>query len=249
VSDPPEAGWHPDPQRRYEFRYFNGERWTTDVAADGRRFVDPGGPAGWQATPVDARRRPPGRGQAIAAFVVSLCSLAVAWAPFVVVVAAAGAVTAVVLGVIALRRGRGVPDSGRGLAIAGIAVAPFALALCTVGVLLTAAVVREVDDFLNPGRYELVADLPCNVDGDTVRFTGSIRNLDDRQHDYRITIEILRGVRVVHRSNVPVVGVAPDATVRWGAEATVRAEPASSASVTCRVGDVRGPSPFGIDTA
>jgi hypothetical protein len=35
------AGWYPDPAGRYEFRYFNGLRWTQDVSVGGTRFVEP----------------------------------------------------------------------------------------------------------------------------------------------------------------------------------------------------------------
>lgn len=33
-------GWYPDPTRRYEFRYHNGQRWTADVSVHGQRFVE-----------------------------------------------------------------------------------------------------------------------------------------------------------------------------------------------------------------
>ncbi|MBK9972846.1 MAG: DUF2510 domain-containing protein [Acidimicrobiaceae bacterium] len=34
------AGWHPDPTGRFEFRYYNGQRWTADVSLNGQRFID-----------------------------------------------------------------------------------------------------------------------------------------------------------------------------------------------------------------
>ncbi|MFZ1490192.1 MAG: DUF2510 domain-containing protein, partial [Ilumatobacteraceae bacterium] len=39
VLRPP--AWHPDPLRRCELRYHNGRAWTADVAAEGKRYVDP----------------------------------------------------------------------------------------------------------------------------------------------------------------------------------------------------------------
>ena len=63
LRSPASAGWFPDPLRRFEFRYFNGERWTDDVSADGTRFVDPGPftpprePAPTAARPSTATRR------------------------------------------------------------------------------------------------------------------------------------------------------------------------------------------------
>ena len=37
----PPAGWHPDPYGRYEARYWDGTRWTEQVASQGRPTVDP----------------------------------------------------------------------------------------------------------------------------------------------------------------------------------------------------------------
>ena len=34
-------GWYPDPLRRHQLRYWDGTRWTSDAADDGRRFTDP----------------------------------------------------------------------------------------------------------------------------------------------------------------------------------------------------------------
>ena len=35
------AGWHPDPMSRYEFRYWDGTRWTEHVSRGGQTAVDP----------------------------------------------------------------------------------------------------------------------------------------------------------------------------------------------------------------
>ncbi len=35
------AAWHPDPTRRYEFRWWDGSRWTHRVATEGRTMTDP----------------------------------------------------------------------------------------------------------------------------------------------------------------------------------------------------------------
>jgi len=39
------AGWFPDPERRYEFRFWDGQRWTNQVAAGGNSMLDNGPPA------------------------------------------------------------------------------------------------------------------------------------------------------------------------------------------------------------
>ena len=37
----PPAGWHPDPFRRSEHRYWDGGRWTEHVASSGQQWIDP----------------------------------------------------------------------------------------------------------------------------------------------------------------------------------------------------------------
>ncbi len=34
-------GWYPDPYRRYEHRYWDGWRWTNEVAHQGQRWTEP----------------------------------------------------------------------------------------------------------------------------------------------------------------------------------------------------------------
>ena len=41
MSQMPPAGWHPDPFRRSEHRYWDGERWTEHVASNGQQSIDP----------------------------------------------------------------------------------------------------------------------------------------------------------------------------------------------------------------
>lgn len=40
VSSVP-AGWHPDPSKRYEMRYWDGEKWTEYVSSQGQTYTDP----------------------------------------------------------------------------------------------------------------------------------------------------------------------------------------------------------------
>ena len=39
-SQLPDASWLPDPSGRYQYRYWNGSVWTTQVSVDGSVFVD-----------------------------------------------------------------------------------------------------------------------------------------------------------------------------------------------------------------
>lgn len=239
----PQPGWYPDPYGRFEFRYFNGERWTSDVATNGERHVDtppaaPGKP-GWQAAPAGARAP---RGLAITAFILGLASLLLAWVPFIFALAAAGAICAIVFGVLALRSAREHRGGGRVLAITGLVLAPLALALCVVGFIFTRTVLREVDEYMQPGAYELIEDQPCAVDGSSVTFRGTIRNLDDSPREYTLSVEYLDQGRVEKKGTVRVSQVAPNQVASWSTSAFV---PASE--LTCRVADVHGPFPFGLD--
>ena len=55
------AGWYPDPMHRFEFRYFNGERWTADVSRQRVRYIDSIGPAALVSQLEDLNSRFPGR--------------------------------------------------------------------------------------------------------------------------------------------------------------------------------------------
>src|SRR4051812_30896275 len=35
------AGWHPDPSKRYEMRYWDGDKWTEYVSSQGQTYTDP----------------------------------------------------------------------------------------------------------------------------------------------------------------------------------------------------------------
>ena len=41
MSDTPAAGWLPDPEKPERLRYWDGQRWTEHVSADGVQSVDP----------------------------------------------------------------------------------------------------------------------------------------------------------------------------------------------------------------
>jgi hypothetical protein len=133
---------------RFEFRYFNGQRWTSDVSVNGQRYVDqlesspaPAALPGWGPTPQFAPKGP-SRAFAVASFWVALGSVVFGWIPFVFVLTIGGAVTAFVFGVLALRRERIMPAGGRGYAIAGIVLAVAALGSSFVGFQLTRTVLR-----------------------------------------------------------------------------------------------------------
>ncbi len=240
-TDGAAAGWYPDPTRRFEFRYFNGERWTADVAQYSNRYVDPIGTAPPSFTP------PPSRAMAVTALVFSLCAVAIAWLPFLFVVGAAGAIVAVILGVIVLRRSArntasGQPVAiGQGMAIGAICTSIAALGLCVVGFHLTRVVLREVDKLVNPGPHEVQIDR-CERDDGHVVAEGSIRNDDTETHGYTITIAYRLDGERWETDSVRVIDVGAGESADF---ATVsEAESFSSAIVTCTIDHVYGPAPF-----
>jgi hypothetical protein len=98
VNDSGTPGWYPDPHRRFEFRYYNGERWTADVSVHGQRMIDSGdalpGQASWASTQPAWGPTPhrPGRGAAVASFITAISGVVIGWIPFLFVVGAAAAV-------------------------------------------------------------------------------------------------------------------------------------------------------------
>lgn len=249
------SGWFPDPTRRYEFRYHNGSTWTADVAVNGQRYVDPAGVPAWSPEWAGAAPggRPPGRGRAVAAFVVGLLSLLAAWIPFIFVVAAVGAVVALVLGIGAARRPRTDADSGRGYAVTGVVLAIAALLLCIPGFLLTRVVLREVGKFVEPGvhRAEITMCLTETASSDTiapnfvlvtprlVTLQGTVTNLEPTTRSYTVMVEYT-GTEGTQTDMVRVRGVPPGETVDFEANAFVT----TAREVSCRITDVLGPMPF-----
>ncbi|MGZ4741192.1 MAG: DUF4190 domain-containing protein [Ilumatobacteraceae bacterium] len=228
------SGWYADPQGRFEYRYFNGVQWTSDVAVDGQRYVDSivDRPAP-QGSPA---RRP--RGMAIASFVTGLAGVVLGWVPFIFALAACAAVTAIVFGILGLKTSRRHDDYGRGFAVAGLALAPIALVVCVGGFFFTRVVLRELRDFVEPGPHEVFVSQPCTIAGGRASIHGTIHNLDDRDHDYRIVVEFSTSSET-KSSTAAVRNVAADATAPWSTSIDIAGN-----TVTCKVTDVFGPMPF-----
>ena len=232
--------------RRFEFRYYNGERWTADVAQNSNRYVDPIAEAAPMFTPTPVHS-PPSRAMAVTALVFALCSIAIAWIPFLFVVGGAGAIVAIILGIIVLRRSArhtasGQPAAiGQGMAIGALCTAVGALALCAVGIHLTRIVLREVDELVNPGPHQAQIDRCEREDGHVVA-EGSIRNDDTGTHGYTLTITFrLDG----ERWEADVVSVIDVGAGKRAAFATTSDSVGfSAAAATCTIESVYGPAPF-----
>ncbi len=238
-------GWHPDPTARFELRYYNGQRWTSDVSVDGQRFVDHlessqvpgGGHPGW--APIPQIERAPSRAFAIASFWVAVGSFVCGWIPFVFVLAIGGAVAAFIFGVMALRRERRQPARGRGYAIAGLVLAIAALGSSAVGFLLTRTVMREVNSFLEAGPNTAGIDSCVTADGLTT-LDGSITNDDSTAHRYTVVVSYRSNGDVLSTDQISVPSVDPGDTATLHASAFTD----DSAEVECRIDTVNGPQPF-----
>ncbi|MDO8390026.1 MAG: DUF2510 domain-containing protein [Actinomycetota bacterium] len=228
------AGWYPDPTRQFEYRWFNGERWTADVSTHGQRFVDPRWLSG-APLPPHVGQPEQRRGAAVASFVLGLSAVATAWLPFLFVLGAVAAIVGFVFGVIALRRVRQGAAEGRTFAIWGLVLSVGAAGLCVVGVLFTMTVLDEVDQLFNPGPYTTSIDR-CTNDGGLAVADGTITNDDDTYHDYSIFIRFTDSGRTLDTDVVDVRRVPPHEVAQF--HATVFVD--SSATVTCTVADVQG---------
>ena len=226
-------GWYADPRGRFEYRYFNGVQWTSDVAVNGQRYVDSEQPDAFRPS---VQR--PSRGMAIAAFVNGIASVVVGWVPFIFVLAAGAAVAAIVFGILGLRHARRNEGAGRSFAITGVILGPIGLAVCVGGLFLTLLVWHEFDHYVHPGPHRLVIGA-CAVDNGQATLTGTIRNDDHRDHDYNIVVEFVPNSGKSHRTTVTLRDLGAGDTADWTASI-----PLTSSDVSCRVVDVFGPKPF-----
>ena len=231
------SGWYQDPTGRFEYRYYNGVQWTSDVAVNGQRYVDL--PLNHVVVQPSPTRR---RGMAITSFITALAAVVVGWVPFVFVIAALAAITAIVFGIVGLQNARMQDGYGRGFAITGLVLSPIALAVCVGGFFFTKVFVRELNDFADPGDNQVFIEQPCTVAGGRATARGTIHNLDNESHEYRIVVEFTSPDDGTRTATVKVPNVRPDAIAPWSSTTDV-----TGSSVTCKVSDVSGPLPFDVD--
>jgi len=236
-------GWYPDPSGRYEYRYHNGQRFTADVSVNGQRYVEPRSPLAspGQTPPAYLGPRPPllgdsrpGRGWAITAFILGLCAVGLAWVPFVFVIAGAAGIVGLVFGILALRRINSGEQTGKSLAVWGTVLSAVAIPLCVVGALFTAVVIDEIERVTEAGPTS-ARITSCRASGGSVIAEGTITNLDDRDHDYSVSVLFLVGTDMVDRGSARVRDVAPGETASFATTGLVR-----TTDVRCEVGSVDG---------
>jgi len=223
---------------RFEHRYFNGVQWTSDVSINGQRYVD----SPIESFGMQMPTKKPSRAFAITSLVTGICGVALGWIPFVFVIAAIAAVAAIVFGFLGLRSARRHDGYRRRFALAGLVLSPFALAVCVGGFFFTRAAVREFRDFVEPGPHELFVERPCILEDGLATLIGTIRNLDDRDHDYRIMVEFTSPRDEFESTTVRVTDVNPDEIAPWSTSTPIVAD-----AVSCKVTDVFGPLPFDVN--
>lgn len=178
------------------------------------------------------------------AMIFGLTGLVLAWVPFVFIVAGLGAIAAVVLGIVVLRRIAANRAGGRGMAVTGIVAGVAALGLCVVGFVFTRAVVREITEFTDPGPVDTQVST-CTAEGVTVTITGTIDNRDDQSHDYVMVIRIDDRNGYQATAHVAVDDVAAGEHRVWSSTRFVRG--LDPGTVACDLREVNGPYPFDID--
>jgi hypothetical protein len=179
---------------------------------------------------------------AITSFVTAVAGVALGWVPFIFVLAACAAIVAIVFGILGLRTSRLHDGYGHGFAVTGLVLAPVALAVCVGGFFFTKVFLRELHDYVKPGPHQVFVEQPCTVAGGRATVSGTIHNLDDRTHDYRIVVDFTGGTGGTKSATATVKAVRPDATAPWSTSADVTGNP-----ITCKVTDVFGPFPFDSD--
>jgi hypothetical protein len=237
LERPPGAaapGWLPDPSGRHDFRWFNGDVWTADVADDGHRGFDP-----------DLSPRPPaspsrGRAAALTSLTLAVIAVAISWMPFVVVLGVAAAMSAIVLGIVALARLQPGPGSGRRLAAGGIICSVAALGLSGIGMRSSNSLLDELRTTRDPGPY--VARLvTCLVDpeGRAVA-AGEIRNSGDSPRAYVVTVTFGDAASDFADRSTRVAVVDPGETASF--ELSTSAGRTPDDALTCRIDQVSSPT-------
>lgn len=232
------SGWYPDPTGRFEYRFHNDQHWTSDVASNGQRYVDPlPAPSSAIGGPVpNAPRDEGGNGIAIASMVCGIVAIVIAWVPFFGIAGLIAAIVGLALSIPALRRSRPT-GRRRGAAITGLVTSLVGVALGVLGIALTVYLVRAIDRYENPGGHD-ASITSCAADGIEVVATGQLTNRSTTERDYSVLVRLGPG----NREWVGIDDVGAGDTATFTARAV-----GSFGDGACGIVEVRGPIPFGLD--
>lgn len=204
------------------------------MADDGRRSIDPD----LSPTPTTPTGR--GRAGALTSITLAISAMAISWLPFVVVLGVAAAISAIVLGIVALGRVEPGPSNSRAMALGGVTCGVLALALSGVGVSSSRAMLDDLRGVRDPGRH-LTRVVSCVVDPDgRAVAAGEIRNLGERPRSYLVTVVFADSQGGFADRSVRVPVVDPGTSARF--EATTSAGATPSSELTCRIEQVSSPT-------
>ena len=239
------SGWYPDPTGRFEYRYHNGQAWTTDVSVGGQRYVDPVPtlPPPGVPFPAEPGQQPPihraGNGIALAGMICGIVGLVIAWVPFLGLLGIVASIVGLSLSIPGLRRSKGSGER-RSFAVTGIITSVLGLLAGVLGIVLTVVTFRAVQRFESPGALDRTIE-SCRVENGYLVARGTVSNLSSSQRDYTVLVRL-----DLDDHRVEVDDVAPGESGAF----VVRSERASydeGDTGTCDIVEVNGPVPFGLD--
>jgi hypothetical protein len=154
----------------------------------------------------------------------------------------AGISMAIIFGLIGRREAKH-RQGDVGMAVAGIIAGATGLIACSVGVLLTVAVAGAIDRYDHPAPHR--ADVvSCEIDDRVATATVAITNLGDDVADFSVQVQFVRaGTGTVNRS----IRSAVDDLGAGQSRTLVIERNVSLDTVDCRVAQVTGPLPFGLE--
>lgn len=175
--------------------------------------------------------------------VLGIVGLLTAWMPYFFVIGAVASVLAVIFGSVSIRR-MGPDGSGRGPATAGLITGGLGCFAAIGGLIFTIALSNALDDYENPGPVDASISSCVEVEPSQWLASGSITNLDEVSHDYRVDVAFVRtGTDNAQRTaSIDVESVGPGQTASFEVQRA-----ASIDDISCSIEAVHGPAPFGFD--
>ncbi len=177
------AGWHPDPWRRYEYRYFNGTTWTGDVSLHGERRLDTINPT------LVATGAAPANTAALGGLAVVGGAAVLGLIPYLFVIMAPAVVVGVVLALRGRRAAPAMGGCGRQAAVAALLLTPVALAASTAGFFLTRAVERQAAK-TQPVKSTEIRLTTCRVEDGVVKVAGQVVNSNDTPAEVHVIVQV-----------------------------------------------------------
>lgn len=238
------AGWFPDPARRAELRYFDGQRWTAHVSTSGQSWAETGGlnpsrpahPAGASPhAPVFVSVAPsPSNGLAVAALVVGIVGAVFGLIPLFFFISLPLGVLALIFGLVGIRKAS---KGGRrmGMAIAGTVLGLVSAGLGVIGFVIVDEAVEDLGEVFGPASAEdySASIQTCGRDRfDFADATGTITNDSNERMTFWVTVYFVDddGIRLADATDL-VSDLAPGETARWSAGGLTKVP----ANVRCRL--------------